>query len=91
MKKKILIIEDEEDLVKGLKLNLADEGYELDWAPDGTEGLRKALEELTEVYINDLRGFYQQRKARKGEITVVEKELEKMLESVFLLLQELDG
>jgi len=36
-------------------------------------------------------GFHQQRKANNGEITVVEKELEKMLESVFLLLQELDG
>ena len=53
--------------------------------------LHKALEELTEVYINDLRGFHQQRKANNGEITVVEKELEKMLESVFLLLRELDG
>jgi len=30
MKNRILIIEDEEDLVEGLKLNLADEGYELD-------------------------------------------------------------
>jgi len=54
MKEKILIIEDEEDLVKGLKLNLADEGYEVDWASDGVEGLRKALEERPDLIILDI-------------------------------------
>jgi DNA-binding response OmpR family regulator len=54
MKEKILIIEDEEDLVKGLKLNLADEGYEVDWASDGAEGLRKALEERHDLIILDI-------------------------------------
>jgi two-component system alkaline phosphatase synthesis response regulator PhoP len=54
MKEKILIIEDEEDLVKGLKLNLADEGYEVDWAADGAEGLRKALEERPQLIILDI-------------------------------------
>ncbi len=54
MKEKILIIEDEEDLVKGLKLNLADEGYEVDWASDGVEGLRKALEERPHLVILDI-------------------------------------
>ncbi|NIM58802.1 MAG: response regulator [Candidatus Aminicenantes bacterium] len=54
MKEKILIIEDEEDLVKGLKLNLADEGYEVGWASDGVEGLRKALEEQPHLIILDI-------------------------------------
>ncbi len=54
MKEKILIIEDEEDLVKGLKLNLADEGYEVDWAADGEEGFRKALEEQPNLIILDI-------------------------------------
>jgi len=54
MKKKILIIEDEEDLVKGLKLNLADEGYKVDWAADGAEGLRKALQETPDLIILDI-------------------------------------
>ena len=54
MKEKILIIEDEVDLVKGLKLNLADEGYEVDWAADGVEGLRKALEERPDLIILDI-------------------------------------
>ena len=53
-KEKILIIEDEADLVKGLKLNLADEGYEVDWAADGREGLRRALEEAPDIVILDL-------------------------------------
>jgi DNA-binding response OmpR family regulator len=54
MKEKILIIEDEEDLVKGLKLNLDDEGYEVSWALDGEEGLRKALEEFPDLIILDI-------------------------------------
>ena len=54
MNEKILIIEDEEDLVKGLKINLADEGYEVDWASDGVAGLRKALEECPDLIILDI-------------------------------------
>ncbi len=54
MDEKILIIEDEEDLVKGLKLNLADEGYEVDWASNGEEGLRKAIEETPNLIILDI-------------------------------------
>ena len=54
MEEKILIIEDEEDLVKGLKLNLADEGYKVDWASNGEEGLRKAMEETPDLIILDI-------------------------------------
>lgn len=53
-KDRILIIEDEADLVKGLKLNLAGEGYDVDWAADGPEGLRKALEEAPDLVILDI-------------------------------------
>ena len=53
-KEKILIIEDEADLVKGLTLNLADEGYEVAWASDGREGLRRALEEAPDLVILDI-------------------------------------
>jgi two-component system alkaline phosphatase synthesis response regulator PhoP len=52
--KKILIIEDEQDLIKGLKLNLSDEGFEVDWAVNGVEGLRKAIEEAPDLIILDL-------------------------------------
>jgi two-component system alkaline phosphatase synthesis response regulator PhoP len=54
MKGKILIIEDEEDIVKGLTINLKDEGYEVDWAPDGESGLRKSLEETPDLIILDI-------------------------------------
>lgn len=54
MKEKILIIEDEEDLVKGLKLNLQGEGYEVDWAYDGREGLLKAQEAAPDLIILDI-------------------------------------
>jgi len=53
-REKILIIEDEADLVKGLELNLADEGYEVTWAADGREGLRRALEEAPDLIILDI-------------------------------------
>jgi len=54
MKEKILIIEDEEDLVKGLKLNLQGEGYEVDWAYDGREGLLKAQEATPDLIVLDI-------------------------------------
>jgi DNA-binding response OmpR family regulator len=54
MKEKILIIEDEEDLVKGLKLNLQGEGYEVEWAFDGREGLLKAQEAAPDLVILDI-------------------------------------
>ena len=54
MNEKILIIEDEEDLVKGLKLNLVDEGYEVDYALNGKEGLEKALNEKPDLILLDI-------------------------------------
>lgn len=52
--KKILIIEDEQDLIKGLKLNLSDEGYNIDWEVNGKEGLQKAVEEAPDLIILDI-------------------------------------
>jgi len=54
MGKKVLIIEDEEDLAKGLKLNLEDEGFNVVWADDGSEGLRKAVEDTPDLIILDI-------------------------------------
>jgi DNA-binding response OmpR family regulator len=53
-REKILIIEDEADLVKGLRLNLVDEGYEVAWASDGREGLRRALEDAPDLVLLDI-------------------------------------
>ena len=42
--KKILIVEDELSMVKGLKDNLEFEGFEADTAMDGTLALQKVLQ-----------------------------------------------
>jgi DNA-binding response OmpR family regulator len=54
MKKKILIIEDEKELISGLKLNLDFEGYDVIWALDGEEGLNKALKEAPDLILLDI-------------------------------------
>ena len=54
MKKKILIVEDEQGLAEGIRLNLEGEGFTVDWAEDGSEGLRKALEDTPDLLILDI-------------------------------------
>jgi len=75
MKKKILIIEDETDLIKGLKINLTDEGYEVDWAVNGVEGLRKAIAEtpdliLLDIMLPEMNGLEVCRKLRQQNSTI---------------------
>jgi two-component system OmpR family response regulator len=41
---RLLVVEDEPDLLKGLALALRRAGYAVDLAADGEEGLYKALE-----------------------------------------------
>lgn len=54
MKEKILIIEDQEDMVKGLLIHLEDEGYEVEYALDGKQGLVKALKGKPDLILLDL-------------------------------------
>lgn len=54
MKKKILIIEDEKELINGLKLNLVSEGYDVIWAFDGEEGLSKTMKEAPDLILLDI-------------------------------------
>jgi len=51
---KILIIEDERDMVTGLKFNLEARGYHVTAAYDGEAGRRKALDEQPDLVILDL-------------------------------------
>jgi len=51
---KILIIEDEKDLVTGLKFNLEARDYQVIAAYDGETGYRKALDEKPDLVILDL-------------------------------------
>jgi DNA-binding response OmpR family regulator len=52
--RKILIIEDEQDMVEGLKFNLEARDYTVIAAYDGETGNRKALEEKPDLVILDL-------------------------------------
>ena len=51
---KLLIIEDEKDIVQALEYNLKKEGLEIHKAYDGLQGLRKATEIIPDLIILDL-------------------------------------
>ena len=51
MKKNILIIEDEEEIARGIKFNLVDEGFDVDIVLDGLEGYNIALSEIHDLII----------------------------------------
>jgi DNA-binding response OmpR family regulator len=51
---RILIVEDEEALLKGLELNLAREGYQILTAANGEEGMRLALRENPHLVLLDI-------------------------------------
>ncbi|TLX76005.1 response regulator transcription factor [Labilibacter sediminis] len=73
MHKRILIVEDEPDMLMGLKDNLEFEGYDIETASDGEEGLKKLLANncdlvLLDVMLPGLSGFDVCKKARKENI-----------------------
>lgn len=54
MKKKILFIEDEADLVAVMKPRLESVGFSMISAPDGKQGLRAAIDEKPDLIILDI-------------------------------------
>jgi len=52
--KKILIIDDDPDFVEAVTNLLDARGYKVNSAPDGTEGLKKAIEEPPNLFILDV-------------------------------------
>ena len=54
MAKRILVVEDEPELVKALEVRLKTQDYEVITAFDGEEGLRKAREESPDLIILDI-------------------------------------
>ncbi|MDP6491784.1 MAG: response regulator, partial [Kiritimatiellia bacterium] len=53
-KEKILIVEDEEVIMMGLRENLAVAGYEVLEATTGTEGLEKGIKQRPDLILLDL-------------------------------------
>jgi len=51
---RILVVEDDPSILRGMELNLAMEGYKIRTAPDGEEGLRLARAERPDLLIVDL-------------------------------------
>ena len=70
--KKILIVEDEKDMVTGLKFNLEARDYAVIVAYDGEQGYHKALEERPDLVLLDLmlpkRNGYEVCKSLKEEV-----------------------
>jgi len=54
MSKRILIVDDEEDIAFSISRRLAAEGYEVICAEDGAEGLRRAQTESPDLILLDL-------------------------------------
>ena len=54
MKKKILLVDDEKDLIRSVTFRLEDAGYEVVVAMDGQEALDKAKREMPDLIILDL-------------------------------------
>lgn len=71
---KILIVEDERKIARFVELELKHEGYEVDYAGDGTEGLAKILDSDSDLVVLDvmlpgLSGIEVCRKAREEGVT----------------------
>jgi DNA-binding response OmpR family regulator len=75
MKETILVIEDDASISKGLKKNLAFEGYSVFVAPDGERGLELAVDKAPDLIVLDvmmpkMNGFEVLRELRRREIDV---------------------
>jgi DNA-binding response OmpR family regulator len=73
---KILIVDDEQNMRTGLKDNLEFEGYEVDAAVDGEQGLKKISENnynliILDVMMPKMSGFDVCKNARKNGITPI--------------------
>jgi len=74
-KKKILIVDDERDIVKALTIRLSRAGYEVVTAFDGAQGIFMALKEKPDLIILDIRmpagnGFSVAEKLKESADTV---------------------
>jgi len=76
MGKKVLVVDDEKNIVDIVVFNLKKEGYDIIFALDGEEGLKKALEEdpdliLLDIMMPKLDGFEVCKKIREKKETPI--------------------
>ncbi|NQU73912.1 MAG: response regulator [Candidatus Omnitrophica bacterium] len=74
VKKKILVVEDEPDLVLMLEARLTSEGYEVHSAFDGLEGIKKAKKVKPDIILVDimmpkLDGYSMSKRLKEDDIT----------------------
>lgn len=55
MSHRILVIEDDEDIAKLLRIHLSDQGYDVDLADDGESGVKKLSNEHYDLVVLDLK------------------------------------
>lgn len=72
---KVLIVEDEASILKGLKDNLEGEGYKVSTASNGKKGLEKALKEkldlvLLDIMLPEMTGFDVCKKIKAKKLTL---------------------
>ena len=54
MSRKVLVVDDEKLIVKGIRFNLEQDGMEVDCAYDGEEAVEKAKENKYDIILLDL-------------------------------------
>ena len=54
MATKVLVVDDEKMIVKGIRFSLLQDGYEVDTAYDGDEALQKANENQYDIILLDV-------------------------------------
>ena len=54
MATKVLVVDDEKMIVKGIRFSLLQDGYEVDTAYDGDEALQKATENQYDIILLDV-------------------------------------
>ena len=54
MATKVLVVDDEKMIVKGIRFSLLQDGYEVDTAYDGAEALQKASENQYDIILLDV-------------------------------------
>jgi len=76
MKKKLLVVDDEEILLKGLKFSLIQEGYDVETAIDGADAYKKIIENdydlvLLDIMLPKMNGLEVCKKVRKTSMVPI--------------------